>query len=109
VRAAAGAEARCESRFAFRTVELRRSEEETTFLLNGYPIFLRGTNYFPDVYVSALELPRYRRDLEAMRRAGFNAVRVHVHVEQQAFYDLCDELGMAVIQDSDLNWVHPTD
>jgi beta-mannosidase len=96
-------------RFGIRTVELFRTEDETTFQLNGRPIFLRGTNYFPDVYLSAVEPARYRRDLERMIRAGINAVRVHVHTENPPFYELCDSLGLLVIQDFDLNWCFPTD
>ena len=98
-----------EERFGVRSIELSRTEEETLFLLNGKKIFLRGTTYFPDVYVSNIHQSRYQRDLAAIKRAGCNAVRIHVHVERPEFYDLCDELGIAVIQDSDLNWVHPTD
>ncbi len=99
---------RVEERFGVRTVGLRRTAGETTFYLNGRRIFLRGTNYFPDVYVSNMTRERYLRDLTNIRRAGCNAVRVHVHVEQDVFYDLCDQLGLAVIQDSGLNWTHPT-
>jgi beta-mannosidase len=95
--------------FGFRTVELRRTREETTFVLNGAPLFLRGTSYFPDCYLSALDRARYERDIAAMVRAGMNAVRVHVHVETPEFYDVCDRAGLVVLQDSDLNWAHPTD
>ena len=51
---------------------------------------------------------RYYRDLLNIKAAGFNLVRVHVHVEQDIFYDLCDKMGMAVIQDSEYNWTHPS-
>ena len=98
-----------EETFGVRTTEIRRTDTETTFLLNGERLFLRGTSYFPDVYVSKMTEARYRRDLVAIKRSGFNAVRVHVHVERPEFYALCDELGLAVIQDSDLNWTHPQD
>jgi beta-mannosidase len=96
-----------EETFGIRKVELRRTASETTFLLNGEEIFLRGTSYFPDVYVSRMTRARYQRDLAAVKRSGCNAVRIHVHVEQPVFYELCSELGLAVIQDSDLNWAHP--
>ncbi len=96
-------------RFGARTVELTRSPDELEYWLNGERIYWRGTAYFPDVYLSALGRERYARDLACIRQAGCNAVRVHVHVENPAFYDLCDEMGIAVIQDSDLNWLHPTD
>ena len=51
---------------------------------------------------------RYLRDLLNVKAAGFNLVRVHVHTEQEVFYDLCDELGIAVLQDSEYNWTHPS-
>jgi beta-mannosidase len=94
--------------FGIRTVELIRTDDTTAFLLNGKRIFLRGTNYFPDVYLSNVDRSQYERDLHAMILAGVNAVRVHVHTENETFYDLCDELGMLVVQDFDLNWRYPT-
>ena len=30
------------------------------------------------------------------------------HTEQKEFYDLCDEMGLAVLQDSEYNWSHPS-
>lgn len=93
----------------FRTIELQRDEKQTTFLLNGKRLYIRGTSYFPDVYVSAMCRERYRRDLLALKASGFNLVRVHVHVEQDLFYELCTEIGIAVIQDSEFNWMHPLD
>lgn len=94
-----------ERTIGFRSLELRRDAEHTEYYLNGARIFLRGTTYFPDVYVSNMERSRYQRDLQTIIRAGMNAVRIHVHVEHNSFYELCDELGLLVIQDSDLNWV----
>lgn len=96
-------------RIGFRSAAMRRSPEETTLLLNGDALYVRGTSYFPDNYISAMTRERYLRDLTAIRAAGFNLVRVHVHVLTQEFYALCDELGLAVMQDSDYNWTHPDD
>lgn len=93
----------------FRVAQLRRTPQQTRFYLNGRCQYLRGTSYFPDVYVSAMYRERYLRDLLAIRAAGFNAVRVHVHVEQDVFYELCSELGIAVLQDSEYNWMHPVE
>ena len=94
-------------KFGIRKVEIRRTPEETTFILNDKDIFIRGTSYFPDIYISRMNRENYSRDIKAMITAGCNAVRIHVHVAKPEFYDLCDELGIAVIQDSDLNWIHP--
>lgn len=93
-------------KFGIRTVEMLRDANTTAFVLNGKRVFLRGTSYFPEVYLSKMTEEHYRSDLLRMKDMGFNAVRVHVHVAQSVFYDLCDELGLAVIQDSDISWCH---
>ena len=93
----------------FRKVELLRDKERTTLMLNGRRLYVRGTSYFPDVYVSSMTRERYQRDLLAIKAAGFNLVRVHVHVEQPIFYQLASELGIALMQDSEYNWMHPFD
>jgi len=95
--------------FGIRTVELHRSVNETRFFLNGKPIYLRGTSYWPDLYLSNVDRGRYERDIQAAVRAGFNAFRVHVHTENPEFYEICDRQGMVIIQDNDLNWVFPAD
>jgi len=95
-------------RFGIRDIDLIRNEQETCFILNGKRIFLRGTSYFPDIYLSRMNRERYEKDIRAMKDAGCNVVRVHVHVAKPDFYELCDEMGLLVIQDSDLTWFHPT-
>lgn len=95
--------------FGIRKIEVVRTPEETTFYLNGERVYVRGATYFPDIYISAMTKERYVRDLNAVERAGMNALRVHVHSEKDEFYDMCDERGILLIQDSDFNWVHPVD
>ena len=103
------ASAQYDFRVGFRDTGMIRTSTRTEFLLNGKRIFLRGTSYFPDVYTQDIPCERYLRDLRRMKEAGFNAIRVHVHVEQDMFYDLCDEMGFIVFQDSDFSWNHPSD
>ena len=93
----------------FRTIRLVRDREKTQAVLNGRPFYIRGTSYFPDVYVSNMTEERYRKDLMRIREAGFNFIRLHVHVEQHLFYEICTELGLGIMQDSEFNWRHPTD
>jgi len=93
----------------FRKIEMLRDERQTALLLNGRRLYVRGTSYFPDVYVSNMHRDRYKRDLLAIKAAGFNMVRVHVHVEQEIFYELCSEIGIGILQDSEYNWMHPAD
>ncbi len=91
----------------FRRIEMVRDAEQTSIILNKEKWFVRGTSYFPDQYVSAMCEERYRRDLLAIKMAGFNLLRIHVHIEFPLFYQICDELGIGIIQDSEYNWTHP--
>ena len=101
-----GMEVPIERKFGIRTVSMIRSSDTTAFIINGQRVFLRGTSYFPDVYLSQMTRERYESDLRRIKALGFNAVRVHVHVARPAFYELCDQLGLAVVQDSDISWFH---
>jgi beta-mannosidase len=74
------------------------------YLVNGMPVFLRGTNYIGSLYLSALDRTAVRRDLTLMIAANINAIRVHAHVTSPAFYDAADELGLLVWQDFPLQW-----
>ncbi|NQX13854.1 beta-galactosidase [Microbacteriaceae bacterium VKM Ac-2855] len=107
VTVAAGAE-HASVRTGFRSIEMIRTTQRTALVLNEATLFVRGSNYFSDAYLSRVDEARYRRDLEAAKRAGINLLRIHVHVENLVFYDLCDELGIGVMQESDFNWMHPT-
>jgi len=93
-------------RFGFRDAAMIRNDRETALLLNGKRIFLRGTCYLPELYLSEMSRERYKRDMELAVSLGFNAIRVHVHTAKRCLYDLCDEMGIAVVQDSDFNWTH---
>ncbi len=95
---------RVEKTVGFRRVELIRTAEKTELYLNGQRFFIRGTSYLPSFYLSEISPARLKRDLEEMLALGMNTVRVHVHVQIPEFYELCDEMGLLVIQDSDLNW-----
>jgi beta-mannosidase len=90
-------------RFGARTLELRNWQ----VYLNGERVFLRGINYLPtDVYPARALKERVRADASLVREVGMNAVRVHVHVAEKAFYEACDELGLLVLQDFPLQWTH---
>jgi beta-mannosidase len=95
--------------FGIRTVELRRSADETRLYLNGKPLYLRGATYWPELYLSNVDRARYERDVATAVRAGINAFRVHVHTENPEFYEVCDRAGVILFQDFDLNWAFPTD
>ena len=72
------------------------------FVLNGVPIFSRGVNWVPpSSFVATIDEPLYRRLLTLAAAAHMNMIRVWGGgiYEYDAFYDLCDELGLLVWQD----------
>lgn len=72
------------------------------FVLNGVPIFARGVCWVPaSSFVGAVDELHYRRLLQMAADANMNMIRVWGGgvYEHEAFYDLCDELGLLVWQD----------
>ena len=67
--------------------------------VNGKRIFCRGPNYLSEQLQSNMTRARYEADVRLMREANMNMVRVYCVVEKEEFYDVCDELGMLVLQD----------
>ena len=96
---------RKQERFGVRTVELIRSAERFEFRLNDRPVFIRGSAYIPALYLSEVNDDLIAHDLALAREAHLNLLRVHVHVSPPEVYDRCDEQGMLVWQDFELNWV----
>jgi beta-mannosidase len=88
-------------RTGFKT--LVQNKDEIHFL-NGDSIYLKGTNYISSQYMSEMDEEALRKDLELMKKAHINTIRVHAHVEPQRFYKLCDEMGFLVWQDYNLQW-----
>ena len=91
---------RAELRIGFRTVALT----DGRWTVNGVPITLRGVNrheWDPDTG-RAVGPEVMRRDLLLMKRHNVNAVRTSHYPPAPEFLDLCDELGMWVIDECDL-------
>ncbi len=93
-------------RIGFRTVEIDRSADEYgtgfTFVVNGVRVFARGVNWIPDdVLPSRVTPERYRTRLTQAAAANVDLVRIWGGgiYEDDAFYDVCDELGLMVWQD----------
>jgi beta-mannosidase len=72
------------------------------FVLNGVPIVARGACWIPaSSFVGTVDAARYRMLLEQAVGANMNMLRVWGGgvYEHDAFYELCDELGLLVWQD----------
>lgn len=97
---------RRDQRLGLRTLRLRREQdrwgETFEFVANGVAFFAKGANWIPaDVFVTRLSRADYARLLEASVAANMNMLRVWGGgiYEDDAFYELCDELGLCVWQD----------
>jgi len=88
-------------KIGFKTLTQR---EDKTYVLNGTPLFLKGTNYISSQYMSEMDREALKHDLELMKAAHINTIRVHAHIEPERFYTLCDEMGFLVWQDYNLQW-----
>jgi beta-galactosidase/beta-glucuronidase len=69
------------------------------FVLNGHPYFVRSVleqGYWPDSHLAAPNAGALRREVELIKKLGFNAVRVHQKVEDPRFLYWCDRLGLLV-------------
>ena len=78
--------------FGFRRIEATPDG----LLWNGERIFLTGFNRHEDSPATAMapDLPTVRRDLELMKAAGANFVRLCHYPHHPATLDLCDQLGL---------------
>ncbi|GBC96140.1 Exo-beta-D-glucosaminidase [bacterium HR16] len=101
------------TRFGVRTIEMRPLPDGAqphlynwTFVVNGRPTFVKGTNWATVDTFLRLEEHRYRRFLTLAKDAHIQILRSWGGglVETDTFYDLCDELGIMVWQEFPLTW-----
>ena len=84
----------------FRHVEVR----DRQLLVNGQPVWIFGVNrhdHHPERGKAVTEADM-RADLVTMRRHNITAVRTSHYPNDSRFYDLCDELGMYVIDEANI-------
>ena len=95
----------------FRRIEIKETDQKAAngknyvvLLVNGQPIKLKGVNiheHNPETghYVNE-EL--MRRDLELMKQANINTVRLCHYPQDRRFYELCDEYGFYVYDEANI-------
>ena len=100
-------------RVGFRSIDVDHGVDGEGFglVVNGSPIFCRGVCWTPlDLAMLSADAAQYRGALECLRDAGVNMIRVAgtMVYETDAFYDLCDELGILLFRISCLpTWTIP--
>ncbi|MCB9853329.1 MAG: DUF4981 domain-containing protein [Phycisphaerales bacterium] len=87
-------------RVGFREIEIRDSR----LFVNGVPVKLKGVNrheHDPD-RGRTVRMDTMRRDVELMKQFNVNTVRTSHYPNQPAWYDLCDEYGIFVIDEANV-------
>jgi beta-galactosidase len=88
------------TRIGFRTVEVR----DRMLLVNGRRIMIKGVNRHDhhDTKGKALDRETLRLDAVLIKQSNFNAVRTSHYPNDPYWLDLCDELGLYVIDEANL-------
>jgi beta-galactosidase len=89
-----------ERRIGFRNVRATATE----LLVNGKPVLIHGVNRhdFDPRTGRTVTVDQMRADLVLMKQFNVNAVRTSHYPNDEAFLDLCDELGLYVIDEADI-------
>jgi beta-mannosidase len=69
------------------------------FYLNGKRMFIRGTNFYYNLFQSEVHRQDYERDFKLMLGMNVNMIRLHCNFSNPEFYDLADESGVLIFQD----------
>lgn len=87
-------------KIGFRTIELK----DGLLKVNGKAIMFKGVNRHdnhPDLG-RAVTLEDMEKDIQIMKQANVNAVRTAHYPNDPRFYSLCDEYGLYVMNEADL-------
>ena len=79
------------------------------FALNGQNMKVKGVCLHHDAGVLGAVVPPevWRRRIEALKGIGANAIRMSHNPQAPIVYDLCDELGMLVMDEGSDEWEFP--
>jgi beta-galactosidase len=91
-------------RVGFRSVEIAGRE----LRVNGRMVYLRGANRHEhdDVRGKAVDAATALADVRVLKAFNFNAVRCSHYPPDTAFLDLCDEHGLYVVDEADVEAHH---
>jgi beta-galactosidase len=84
----------------FRKVEIKDSQ----LLVNGRAIYLKGVNLHEhhDVNGHVIDRETVLKDIAVMKANNVNAVRTSHYPHQELFYELCDEYGLYIIDEANI-------
>ena len=82
---------------------------EKGFALNGKSLKMKGVCLHHDAGVLGTAVPRevWKRRLQTLKEIGVNAIRTSHNPQAPDLYDLCDELGILVLNEAYDEWEFP--
>ena len=95
----------------FRRIEIKEIDQKAgngknyvVLLVNGQPIKLRGVNIHEHNPETGHYVPEelMRKDFELMKRHNINTVRLCHYPQDRRFYELCDEYGIYVYDEANI-------
>jgi beta-galactosidase/beta-glucuronidase len=92
-------------KIGFRQVEINGRE----LLVNGRPVLLKGVNRHDhhDTYGKTVPLEAMVAEIKLMKQFNINAVRTSHYPNDTRWYDLCDEYGLYVIDEANVECHDP--
>ena len=92
-------------KIGFRKIEFSAKNE---LLINGKPVEIMGVNRHDHspVHGKALTRDEIRKDVELLKQFNFNAVRTSHYPNDPYFYDLCNEYGLYVMDEVNIECHH---
>lgn len=96
----------CNTRMGLRTLTF---DPDRGFALNDRWMKVKGVCLHHDAGVLGAAVPRevWKRRLETLKSIGANAIRMSHNPQAPALYDLCDELGLLVMDEGSDEWEFP--
>ncbi|MFI4911326.1 MAG: glycoside hydrolase family 2 TIM barrel-domain containing protein [Sedimentisphaeraceae bacterium JB056] len=84
----------------FRDIEIKNRE----LLLNGKPIYIKGVNRHDHDPVTGKYISRENmlKEIMLLKQFNFNAVRTSHYPNDPQWYDLCDEYGIMVLDEANI-------
>lgn len=92
-------------KIGFRKVEFSK---DNALLINGEVVKIMGVNRHDHHHIRGKALTRddMRKDVELLKQFNFNAVRTSHYPNDPYFYELCDEYGLYVMDEANIECHH---